>query len=48
MTLLKFKMAIRNAFVNGVTVTVKASSILLSTIHIGLLRTLRIVSSVMQ
>ena len=29
MTLLKFKMAIRNAFVNGVTVTVKASSILL-------------------
>jgi len=48
MTLLKFKMAIRNAFVNGVTVTVKASSILLSTIHIGLLRTLRIVSSVIQ
>lgn len=44
-SLLKFSIAIRNAFANGIDITVKATSVALHVVHIGLLKALKVVSS---
>jgi hypothetical protein len=47
-TLLRFTVAIRNAFANGISVALKATGIVLETIQIGLLKALKVSSSVVR